>query len=127
MRLGACVHQTNSPDEFENDTEQIQNGISSFSWKHDSDWLVDFILDQVLKLGTHVHPAKSSEISRISARILVQVTIYRRAYDVGVGLVEMAVSTNPKPTIYRNLYENIRVTDSNGRCSDIFVNSCKCD
>ena len=30
----------------------------------------------------------------------VHVTIF------GFGLVEMAISTNPKPTIYRNLYEN---------------------
>ena len=34
------------------------------------------------------------------ARILVQVTIYRRL------LIEMAISTNQKPTICRNLYEN---------------------
>ena len=34
--------------------------------------------------------------------MLVQGTIY----IVGFGLVEMAISTNPKPTIYRNLYEN---------------------
>ena len=27
-------------------------------------------------------------------------------YIVGFGFVEMAISTNPKPTIYRNLYEN---------------------
>ena len=27
-------------------------------------------------------------------------------YIVGFRLVEMAISTNPKPTIYRNLYEN---------------------
>ena len=25
---------------------------------------------------------------------------------VGFGLVEMAISSNPKPTIYRNLYKN---------------------
>ena len=28
-------------------------------------------------------------------------------YIVGFGLVEMAISTNPKPTIYGNLYENM--------------------
>ena len=27
-------------------------------------------------------------------------------YIVGFALVEMAISTNPKPTMYRNLYEN---------------------
>ena len=27
-------------------------------------------------------------------------------YIVGFGLVDMAISTNPKHTIYRNLYEN---------------------
>ena len=26
---------------------------------------------------------------------------------VGFGLVEMAISINPKPTIYRNLYKNM--------------------
>ena len=31
---------------------------------------------------------------------------YKLRYTVGFGLVEMAISTNPKPTIYRNLYEN---------------------
>ena len=38
---------------------------------------------------------------RSRACILVQVTIYRR-----LGLVEMVISTNSKPVIYRNLYEN---------------------
>ena len=36
-------------------------------------------------------------------RILVQVTIMVK-YIVGFWLVEMAISTNQKPTIYRNLY-----------------------
>ena len=31
---------------------------------------------------------------------------YKLRYIVGFGLVEMVISTNPKPTIYRNLYEN---------------------
>ena len=31
---------------------------------------------------------------------------YNLRYIVGFGLVEMAISTNPKPTIYPNLYEN---------------------
>ena len=31
---------------------------------------------------------------------------YTLRYIVGFGLVEVATSTNPKPTIYRNLYEN---------------------
>ena len=37
------------------------------------------------------------------ARILIQVT---EGYIVGFGLVELAISTNPKPTMYRNVYEN---------------------
>ena len=41
--------------------------------------------------------------------IPVHVTVYRR-YIV-VSLVEMVISTNQKPTIYRNLYEN---TDPGG-------------
>ena len=31
---------------------------------------------------------------------------YKLRYIVGLWLVEMAISTNQKPTIYRNLYEN---------------------
>ena len=31
---------------------------------------------------------------------------YKLRYIVGFWLVEMAISTNPKPTIYRNLHEN---------------------
>ena len=31
---------------------------------------------------------------------------FKLQYIGGFGLVEMAISTNPKPTIYRNLYEN---------------------
>ena len=30
---------------------------------------------------------------------------YKLRYIVDFGLVKMAISTNPKPTIYRNLYE----------------------
>ena len=31
---------------------------------------------------------------------------YKLRYIVGFGLVEMTISTNPKPTIYRNWYDN---------------------
>ena len=31
---------------------------------------------------------------------------YKLRYIVGFWLVEMVISTNQKPTIYRNLYEN---------------------
>ena len=31
---------------------------------------------------------------------------YKLRYIVGSGLVVMAITTNPRPTIYRNLYEN---------------------
>ena len=31
---------------------------------------------------------------------------YKLWYKVGFGLVKMAISTNPKPTTYRNLYNN---------------------
>ena len=34
------------------------------------------------------------------------VSSYKLRYTVGFWLVEMAISTNQKPTIYRNLYEN---------------------
>ena len=36
----------------------------------------------------------------------VAVFSYKLRYIVGFGLVEMAISTSPKPMIYRNLYEN---------------------
>ena len=31
---------------------------------------------------------------------------YKLRYIVGFWLVDMAISTNPKPTIYHNLYED---------------------
>ena len=34
------------------------------------------------------------------------VFLYKLQYIVGFRLVEMAISTNPKPRKYRNLYEN---------------------
>ena len=41
---------------------------------------------------------------------------HKLRYIVGFGLVEMAISTNPKPTIYCNLYENTGwTTSSHGR------------
>ena len=42
----------------------------------------------------------------LSRSITGPVFSYKLRYIVGFGLVEMAISTNPKPTIYRNLYEN---------------------
>ena len=37
---------------------------------------------------------------------------------VGFGLVEMAISTNPKPTIYRNLYKNTAIKESHFSFTD---------
>ena len=37
------------------------------------------------------------------------------SYKVHIGLVATAISTNPKPTIYRNLYEN---TGSGAQCGN---------
>ena len=36
----------------------------------------------------------------------IPVFLYKLRYIVGFGSVEMAISTNPTPTIYRNLYKN---------------------
>ena len=36
---------------------------------------------------------------------------YKLRYIAGFWLVEMAISTNQKPTIYRNLYENTGPVD----------------
>ena len=41
-------------------------------------------------------------------------------YIVGFGLVEMAISTKPKPTIYHNLYEN---TSKHKKISNMFKKS----
>ena len=43
---------------------------------------------------------------------------YKLRYIVGFWLVEMAISTNQKPTIYRNLYENT----GTGRDSVVTIN-----
>ena len=44
--------------------------------------------------------------------------MYKLRYIVGFWLVEMAISTNQKPTIYRNLYEN---TDTEHNLCTIFL------
>ena len=41
---------------------------------------------------------------------------YKVWYIVGFEFVEMAISTNQKPTIYRNLYENTRPGLTRGQC-----------
>ena len=46
------------------------------------------------------------DLKYYSVSIITQVFSYKLRYIAGFGLVEMAISTNPKPTIYRNLYEN---------------------
>ena len=38
-------------------------------------------------------------------RLSDHVFSYKLRYILGFGLVEMAISTNPKPKMYRNLYE----------------------
>ena len=52
-----------------------------------------------------------------SVRIFVQVTIYRRAF----WLVETAVSTDQKPTMYRNLYENMGPAVKSNRSDCLLV------
>ena len=44
--------------------------------------------------------------TQLHARRVRPVFSYKLRYIVGFGFVEMAISTNPKPTIYPNLYEN---------------------
>ena len=51
---------------------------------------------------------------------------YKLRYIVGFWLVEMAISTNQKPTLYRNLYENTGPVDYiclifNSYSADIFL------
>ena len=48
-----------------------------------------------------LYPKKSGDRERSGP-----VFSYKLRYIVGFLLVEMAISTNQKPTIYRNLYEN---------------------
>ena len=47
---------------------------------------------------------------------------YKLRYIVGFRLVEMAISTNQKPTIYRNLYENTGPGGPYSRTSSSFCN-----
>ena len=53
-------------------------------------------------------PLKMIEMFMIDTQFMKSrpVFSYNWRYIVGFRLVEMAKSTNPKPTIYRNLYEN---------------------
>ena len=57
---------------------------------------------------------------------LFSYTWYKLQYIVGFSLVEMAISTNQKPTIYRNLYENTAPAPNDfhpkqgGKCANNF-------
>ena len=50
--------------------------------------------------------------STLNSPLLRPVFSYKLRYIVGFWLVEMAISTNQKPTIYRNLYENTGAVES---------------
>ena len=49
---------------------------------------------------------------------------YKLRYIVGFGLVEMAISTNPKPKIYRNLCENMNYIAVNMISSSLTCLTC---
>ena len=53
-----------------------------------------------------VDPLKCTCSSRKGYSVTGPVFSYKLRHIVGFWLVEMAISTNQKPTIYRNLYEN---------------------
>ena len=55
-------------------------------------------------LGSYDNP--SDDLGRAGV-----VFSYKLRYIVGFGLVEMAISTNPKPKIYPNLYDNTSLGD----------------
>ena len=55
----------------------------------------------------------------------VPVFSYKLRYIVGFSLVETAVSTNQKPTMYRNLYENTAPGDPSS-LSDTGADTCVC-
>ena len=46
------------------------------------------------------NPTRTSNVCCVSEKRPVLVLSYKLRYIVGFGLVEMAISTNPKPTIY---------------------------
>ena len=49
---------------------------------------------------------KNKQTNKQTNNSRIPVFSYKSRYIVGFWLVEMAISTNQKPTIYRNLYEN---------------------
>ena len=64
---------------------------------------LQIIMSQTLVLCSRVYPSTASSTMKLSPG---PVFSYKLRYIVGFGLVEMAISTNPKPAIYCNLYEN---------------------
>ena len=60
----------------------------------------------LLVLSQGIGRMSSGHTELLAVRDAGPVFSYKLRYIVGFGLVEMAISTNPKPTIYRNLYEN---------------------
>ena len=68
--------------------------------------------DRTAMYAWHPNRKKNVKASAASAELQSEtyapgpVFSYKLRYIVGFWLVEMAISTNQKPTIYRNLYEN---------------------
>ena len=65
----------------------------------------DYLSETKQRIKRH-HVTVSSDSLRYTYLLNSALYSYKLRYIVGFGLVEMAISTNPKPTIYRNLCEN---------------------
>ena len=66
--------------------------------------------------GSDVYHRSCAYTVLLTVRRPGSVFSYKLRYIVGFLLVEIAISTNQKPTIYRNLYEN---TDP-GVCNTVY-------
>ena len=72
----------------------VQNILIHYIQKHIVLSSINLIIVNILNINYHL---------KINARAVFS---YKLRYIVGFWLVEMAISTNQKPTIYRNLCEN---------------------
>ena len=62
----------------------------------------------LLRRGIHLRNTMKLNpgVSTLYSFYILRARILKLRYVVGFGLVKMAISTNPNPTIHSNLYEN---------------------
>ena len=88
------------------DVIRVQSAYIKYQWDYCVYNLRQNLESSIICLVMIIWHLSEGLIERLTKYVTGAVFSYKLRYIVGFWLVETAVSTNQKPTIYRNLYEN---------------------